>query len=59
MQLLTQALNSAVALQCGDSDFHLNGTLDGSCDYTASFGDLVSTTMLKASFDGKSVMHMI
>ena len=59
VQLLTQALNGAVAFQYDDSNVHLNGTLDGSCDNAVSFGDLVSTMMLAASFDGKSVMHII
>ena len=56
VQLLIQAVEkSADALLCNQSSAYLNETLVGSCDQSASFGDVLRRVLLESSFEGKSV----
>ena len=50
IQLLTQAVYESLAFSCDDS-----GSPDSLCNVSASFGDILSTMLLKSNFQGKSV----
>ena len=55
VQLFTQALNKSIALLCNETSDCLIGSGAGSLDDSVIFGDTLSSLLLEASFEGKSV----